>query len=111
MNDQVEMMKILREFIVFKSNDIKYAEVENISISFTSLRDRIIGIGKILYENFESQIYVVSVNSGVANMNEAVIVIKLCGDRILLLGYANEGTIRQHTAQKALSKVIKLLNI
>lgn len=43
--------------------------------SFVKLRDSLIGMGQILEEDFEKQVYVIAIRSGTANMNTAVVAI------------------------------------
>ena len=50
----------------------------------------------------------VTVDSGINNMNGALIVIqRVNNNKLSLVGYAREGLINQHTAEKAILKIIE----
>ena len=106
MDYREELISKIKDFVICKETDIYTAEQEIESISFVQLRDHLIGIGRILDEDFEKQIYTLNVMSGVANKNIATVAIKLCGEKIEFAGYAKEGLINQHTAERAV-KVIQ----
>ena len=71
-------------------------------MSFVKLRDSLIGMGQILEEDFEKQVYVIAIRSGTANMNTAVVAIQLMDDNtVSFLGYAKEGLIKQRGSVKS----------
>ena len=91
----------------------KYCEVnkENIfnkdvvieGITFLKLRDKLYLIGEILEESINENIYVVSVS---INSNFAIIAIKLVDQKLYMVGYAEEGLIKQNTCEKAFDRII-----
>jgi len=106
---RTEIFSKISEFIPVKENQIVEMVINTEKTTFTNVRDRLIGLGKILEENFDNTYYVINVPAGVANKNAAVILVKWSEKSISLYGYAKEGLINQHTADKAIEKVIKRL--
>ena len=78
--------------------------------TFAQLRDSLLGQGKILEEDFGKKIYVISIMAGAADMNEAVVAMRLSGDSLDFAGYAREGLIKQHTAEKAIEKICSVIH-
>ena len=96
-----ELVSKLKSLIRLKEENIYNDEIEIQPMSFVQLRDKLIGKGTILDEDFEKQIYTINIMSGFANQNTATIAIKLIGNKLELAGYAREGIIKQHTVEKA----------
>ena len=96
-----ELVSKLKSLIRLKEENIYNDEIEIQPMSFVQLRDKLIGKGTILDEDFEKQIYTINIMSGFANQNTATIAIKLTGNKLELAGYAREGIIKQHTVEKA----------
>lgn len=94
-------------FIPVKEKQIVEKTISIESISFANVRDRMIGLGKILEESFDEHYYIANVSSGVANKNSAVVLVHWNENELYLCGYAKEGLINQHTAEKAIDKVIE----
>ena len=78
--------------------------------TFAQLRDSLLGQGKILEEDFRKKMYVISIMAGAADMNEAVVAVRLSGDSLDFAGYAREGLIKQHTAEKAIEKICSVIH-
>lgn len=74
-------------------------------LTFMQLRDWLIEIGTILKEDYDNHIYVISIAAGLANLNSAIIAIQLNKNALDCIGYAREGLINQHTAEKAINKI------
>ena len=102
-----EIASKINEFIPVKEKQIVENVINAENITFTNVRDRLIGLGKILEENFDDNYYIVNVPAGVANKNTAVVLIKWSEVSISLFAYAKEGLINQHTADNAIKKVIE----
>ena len=108
MERNIEIIDKLHSYVWAKENEIVIKEYFVDNITFDNLRDCLIGNAKILEEDFEKQIYVVTVDSGINNMNGALIVIqRVDNNKLSLAGYAREGWINQHTAEKAILKIIE----
>lgn len=105
--DKKMLLSKLNEYIPVKEKLLEEATISVENMSFTNLRDNIVRAGKILEEDFDQNIYVINVPAGVADRNAAVVAIQLNGNCLDLLGYAKEGMISQHTAEKAIEKLIK----
>ena len=101
MDYKKELVSKLKSLIRLKEENIYNDEIEIQPMSFNQLRDKLIGKGTMLDEDFEKQIYTINVMSGFANQNTATIAIKLTGNKLELAGYAREGIIKQHTVEKA----------
>ena len=108
--DTKELVKKMNGFISFEEKKLEERIIDVKKMSFVNLRDSLIGLGTILDEDFELNSYILSIRSVFANQNSAIVAIQLSGDKIIILGYAKEGLINQHTAKKAIDKVIKSLS-
>ena len=101
------LLKHLNQFIVIKKNAIVEASINVNGVKILQIRDCLMNIGTILEEDFDNNIYVVDIPAGLGNMNHAVVAIQLNKNSIDLIGYAKEGLINQHTAEKAIDKICK----
>lgn len=110
MEYEEELIAKLNKFIVFAEFGAYRERLKGGILSFSELRDKIIGNGKILDEDFEYQIYTINILAGIANMNSAIVAIKLYQDTIEMVGYAKEGIISQHTAKHAIRKLKRSIN-
>lgn len=108
--DKILMDKI-GNYISVKENKVVWKSVEVKDMTFANLRDNIIGVGRILEEDFENSIYVVNIGAGIANMNNAVVAMSLDNGKLHFVGYAKEGLINQRTADKAISQIIERLSL
>ena len=75
MDYKKELVSKLKSLIRLKEENIYNDEIEIQPMSFIQLRDKLIGKGTILDEDFEKQIYTINVMSGFANQNTATIAI------------------------------------
>lgn len=102
----------LNEYINLPKNKDKVFQkiIDANKITFTNLRDRLLGMGTILEENFEETYYIIQVASGLLNKNSAIVAVKWHSEEISFYGYAQEGLINQHTAEKAVEKLIEKIN-
>lgn len=74
-------------------------------LSFLQIRDRLYRMGKILFEDTESQVYVAMIRSGFGNMNHAVVAMQLRSNKLMVAGYAREGLVKQNIWGKAFEKL------
>ncbi len=106
---RAEADKILLEKVMLysgkKEKGMIFKQAAVTKLTFAQLRDSLLGLGRILEEDFENKIYVTSIAAGVADRNAAVVAVRLSGDSLDLAGYAREGLIKQHTAEKAIEKI------
>ena len=95
----------------FGYDDRFSTEDRSISCDFTfmKLRDGLLRIGHILKEDFENNVYVVSIQSGFFGSNNAIVICKLCSGTLNMFAFAREGLIKQDTCRKALDKIEGLL--
>ena len=84
MDYKKELVSKLKSLIRLKEENIYNDEIEIQPMSFNQLRDKLIGKGTILDEDFEKQIYTINIMSGFANQNTATIAIKLTGNKLEL---------------------------
>lgn len=103
---RVDIISKLKEYIFVKEKQVVEKEIKITNITFTNVRDRLIGMGQILEENFEDTYYVVNVPAGVADKNSAIVLVKWDKESLKLWAYAKEGLISQCTAELAMKKVI-----
>ena len=104
------LIRKMKEFISVKEKGLEEKNISVKNMSLANLRDSLIGMGTILDEDFGINSYVVNVPAGIANMNSAVVALQLEGEKLLILGYAKEGLINQHTATKAIDKILKRIS-
>ena len=97
----------MKEYMTFKEKEVEEKSIGIKNMTFVNLRDCLIGLGTILDEDFDLKSYVVSIPSGFADMNNAVVAIQLQEKEMYMLGYAPEGLIKQHTVKKAMDKIEK----
>ncbi len=109
MNKNALILK-MKEYISFKDKEVVEKSIDVRNMSFTNLRDCLIGLGTILDEDFDLNSYVVSVPAGIADMNNAFVAIQLTKSKLYMCGYAPEGLIKQHTAKNAIYKVEKRIS-
>ena len=70
------------------------------------MRNCLIGLGKIIEENFDKNYYILKLSFGITNKNVAIMLIVYSDEIISMFVYAKEGFINQHTADKAMDKVV-----
>lgn len=109
MKSKEALIKKMKEFISVTDKGLEEKTVDVKEMSLSNLRDCLIGIGTILDEDFELNTYILSVGAGVANRNSAVVATQLSDNKLYFLGYAKEGLINQHTAKKAIDRIIKVV--
>ena len=111
---RAEADKILLEKVMLysgkKEKGMIFKQAAVTKLTFAQLRDSLLGLGRILEEDFENKIYVTSIAAGVADRNAAVVAVRLSGDSLDLAGYAREGLIKQHTGEKAIEKICTVIH-
>lgn len=105
--EREDIIAKMKEYILVKEKRVVEKRITIATLSFTNVRDKLIGLGKILEENFEDAYYIVSVPAGIANKNSAIVFVKWNKESLILYAYAKEGLINQHTADGAMERVIK----
>lgn len=108
--DKRVLINKMKMFISIKEKGLEERIVDVHNMSFANLRDSLIGLGTIIDEDFDIHSYVINVPSGIANKNKAVVAVQLYENKLLLVGYAKEGLINQHTASKAIEKTVKCVS-
>lgn len=108
MNKRVLLGK-LKRFAQVEEKKLYNKSIPVKDMTFTNLRDSLLGLGKILDEDFDRNIYVINVPAGLGNMNAAMVATQLNGRFVDCLAYSKEGIINQHTAEKAVAKIKKRL--
>lgn len=109
MEEYIDIIEKLKVYVPIKEKGTVEKKVHAGEMTFLNLRDRILGLGKILEEDFDKQIYVIAVMAGAANMNTAFVGVQLKKKELFLAGYAKEGLIKQNTAEKAVGKLEEVL--
>ena len=75
------------------------------TLSFHQLRDILIRLGQIQYEDTEAKVYIATIDSGFLKKNHALAALHL-SDQILYISiYAEEGLIPQHTIEGAINEI------
>lgn len=101
----IDLQELLMEYCDANPEAVQKKDLDDCSLSITQIRDKLYRLGTILYEDLENQICVASVRAGFADMNQAVVVIQLQESRLLLVGYAKEGCIKQNICEEAFQKI------
>lgn len=99
------LKKLLYEYGCPENGELCENTISDCSLSILQLRDRLLAVGDILYEDTLKKIYVVSVRSGAGNLNFVRIAVQLIDEKINMVGYAKEGAIKQHLCAKAFKKI------
>lgn len=99
------LQQLLIEHCNAKIQNIHEIRIPDCPMSFLQLRDRLCHLGTILHEDRSQQIYVVSIRSGFADLNQATVALQLQDRTLIAMGYAREGLIPQHTCEGALQKL------
>lgn len=110
MTIEKKLLNKMDDCILVNKNRVVRKTVEVKNMTFKNLRDNIIGVGQILEEDFENGIYVINIKAGIVNMNNAVVAMNLDKNKLRFIGYAKEGLINQHTADKAIKRIIQKLS-
>ena len=76
---------------------------------FFDAKNALISSGKVLEDEKEKGLLTGIVYAGAANLNPAVVSVKVEGARVYIQAYAKEGLIKQKTAEKAVKTVIREL--
>ena len=101
----IELNSLLEEYGCKNPNSIKETIVSECKLSVLQVRDILLLLGNVLYENLDEQIYVAEIRAGYGNLNSAVIVVKLCQNTLFVAGYAKEGIIKQNICEQAFQRL------
>lgn len=102
---RVDLKKLIMEYECPNEECIQEEDIENCNLSFLQLRDFLINAGEVLYEDIENKIYVASIRSGKRGINGAKFAMQLRGSKLIVVGYAKEGLIKQNLWKKAYGKL------
>ncbi len=104
--DNRDLISKLNEYITIKENQLYQYSIDVNEMNMIDLRDILLGMGTILDEDFNNQTYIINILSGFASKNPAVVAVKLDRTKLIFAAYAKEGLISQHTAEKAVKKIV-----
>lgn len=90
---------------------LKIRLLDNKDVSILKIRDTLFIVGEIINEDLENKIYAATVYGGFLDQNMAIVVVALEQKNIFIYAYAKEGLINQNTAEDAIDKVVKSLNL
>lgn len=79
------------------------------AVSFERIIQQLETCGELVTANEETGTAGVVMMSGAAEMNPAVLALKMEGSKVMVKVYAKEGLIKQHTAEKAMKRVVSAL--
>ena len=99
------LQQLLIEHCGANIQNIHEIQIPDCPLTFLQLRDRLYPLGTILHEDRDQQIYVVSIRSGFADLNQTTVALRLRDRTLVAMGYAREGLIQQHTCEGALKKL------
>lgn len=104
-----ELNEILKNEADVKESKIKNTTINVNGLKFLKLRDIIIGIGKIYFEDLEKQVYVANIGGGISNKNPVLMALCLEKEQLQISMYAREGLINQHTCEGVINELKELL--
>ena len=89
------------------SKRIAYKKVEvDADNPYLSIRNSAIECGEVLLDDKASGSVDVVIKAGVGNMNPAFVIVRVSGKSASIAAFAKEGLINQHTADKAIARLI-----
>lgn len=77
-------------------------------MSLVEMEAKIGKIAELLCKDEDDGKIIAIVRAGVANMNPAIVVAMADGGNVHLSAYAKEGLIKQHTAEKAVKRILEV---
>lgn len=107
--DFKELNDILKNEADVKESKIKNTAINVHELQFLKLRDILIGIGKIYFEDLERQVYVANIGGGASKKNPVSMAICLGKEQLQISMYAKEGLINQHTCEGVINELKRLL--
>ena len=102
---RIDLKSLLLEYGCPTLDIIHEQIISECVLSYLQLRDCLLRMGKILYEDSDNQVYVASIRSGLWNANNAVFAIQLRGSKLMVAGYAKEGLVKQNLRENAFNKL------
>lgn len=104
-----ELNKLLLDNINIRNHEVENVEWSIKGLRFLKLRDILIVIGKIAYEDLENQVYIAIINGGWFKRNRAYTAFHLSNDTLKIAITADEGLFNQHTCKGVLNELRKSL--
>lgn len=105
-----DLNKLLEEYGCKNPNLIKETVISDCNLSILQIRDNLLLFESILYEDLDNQVYVAAIRAGYGNMNSALVAMKLQENKLLVSGYAKEGTIKQNMVAQAFQKLADMVD-
>ncbi|MGM9928855.1 MAG: hypothetical protein ACI35P_12990 [Bacillus sp. (in: firmicutes)] len=102
------LQHLLEKYVYVKLNKLKYRSFYTERDSIGKMKTQMMCIGDIV-EEIDNRTIILSVKAGFANNNTAIIACYLKANTLFCAAYAQEGLIKQHTAEKALDKLEEVL--
>lgn len=106
----LELKKNMNAYSKIEEKKIITVTVSSNGISKIKLRDYLMEIGTILEFDEKAGIYVATIKAGIGNKNSAIIGIMMKDKILYIASYAKEGLINQKTSEKAIEKVLSVVN-
>ena len=102
---EINLKNLIMEYDCPNEESIKEEVILNCHLTFLQLRDFLISAGEVLYEDIENKVYVAFIRSGKHGINGAKFAIQLHGSKLNVVGYINEGLIKQNLWVRSFSKL------
>lgn len=102
------LQHLLEKYAFIKLNKLKYRSFYTEKGSIGKMKTQMMSIGDIV-EEIDNSAIILSVKAGFANNNTTIIACYLETNTLFCAAYAQEGLIKQHTAEKALDKLEEAL--
>lgn len=102
---RIDLEQSLMEYGCPDTGCILEDTIANSTLTFSQLRDALIRLGKILFEDTDNSVYVAAIRIGSFGANSAVVAIQQRGSKLNISAFAKEGLIKQNLAEKAITKI------
>lgn len=107
--NKINLQVLLKAIVNTETNAEKSFFVDVSNLSILKLRDIIIVLGKIIYEDLNEGVYIVEMKGGLLKKNPAYAALHLDDDTLQITIIAKEGIINQRTCEGVANEITRSL--
>lgn len=104
------LQSILSQFPNVKLDKLEYAQITADNIDYVQLGRLMSETGRVLQLDENTKSYVVAVRESSNALNEGVVALRMVDNTVFIAAYAQEGLIKQHTAEKIIQRLTGIIN-
>lgn len=104
------LQSILSQFPNVKLDKLEYAQITADNIDYVQLGRLMSETGRVLQLDENTKSYVVAVRASSNALNEGVVALQMVDNTVFIAAYAQEGLIKQHTAEKIIQRLTGIIN-